>query len=29
MDNKDEHIFKIDIGGTNIKLAILEFASQI
>ena len=29
MNNKGEHIFKVDIGGTNIKLAIFEFASQI
>jgi len=29
MNNKGEHIFKIDIGRTNIKLAIFEFASQI
>lgn len=29
MNNKGEHIFRIDIGGTNIRLAIFEFASQI
>lgn len=29
MNNKGEHIFKVDIGETNIKLAIFEFASQI
>ena len=28
-NNTGEYIFRIDIGGTNIKLAIFEFVSQI
>jgi len=29
MNNKGKHIFRIDITGTNIRLAIFEFTSQI